>query len=113
VAKKKGWSKEDEERRFWCLAAAYLRDAVGPPDEDRAARLASFEAAAGQHTWQEQVRNSLDVEDDFVKRVYALCRKSRIPITGLYPARAGLPVRGGEVGGAIAQGLKNVADRLH
>jgi hypothetical protein len=77
VAKKKGGSKENEEKLFWCLAAAYLRDAVGPLDEDKAAKLASFEAAAGQQTWQEQVRNSLDVEDDFVKRVYALCRKRK------------------------------------
>ena len=77
MAKKKGWSKEDEENLFWCLAAAYLMDAVGLLDEDKAAKLASFEAAAGQQTWQEQVRNSLEVDDDFVRRVYALCRKSK------------------------------------
>jgi hypothetical protein len=77
MAKKKGWSKEDEENLFWFLAAAYLMDAVGLLDEDKAVKLASFEAVAGQQTWQEQVRNSLDVDDDFVKRVYGLFRKRK------------------------------------
>lgn len=77
MAKKKGWSKADEEKLFWFLATAYVADTVGLLDEDKAAKLASFEAAAGQQTWQEHVRSSLDVDDDFVKRVYALCRKRK------------------------------------
>jgi hypothetical protein len=77
MAKKKDWSKEDQEKLFWLLAAAYLVDAVGLLDEDKAAKLASFEAAAGRQAWQEHVRDSLEVDDDFVRRVYALCRKRK------------------------------------
>lgn len=75
MVKKQGWSKKDQEKLFWFLAAAYLMDTVGLLDKDKAAKLASFEAADGQQTWQEHVRSSLHVDDDFVKRVYALCRK--------------------------------------
>ena len=44
---KKGWSKEDEANLFWFLATAYLADCMGLLDEEKAAKLASFEAAAG------------------------------------------------------------------
>jgi hypothetical protein len=83
MAKNKGWSKEDQQKLFWCLAAAYLMDTVGLLDEDKAAKLASFETTAGQQTWQDQVRISLDVDDGFVKRVYALCRKRNGEIQSL------------------------------
>ena len=75
-AKKGGWSDEDEEKLYWCLATAYLLDTVGLLDQDKAAKLATFEAEIGV-TWQASVRRDLDVSDDFVKRVHTLCRKTR------------------------------------
>ncbi len=77
MAKKKGWSKKEEEKLFWFLATSYVADVVGLLSGDKAAKLASFEAAAGQQTWQEHVQESWDVDDNFVKKVYALCRKRK------------------------------------
>jgi hypothetical protein len=71
-----GWSDEDKEKLFWYLATAYLLDRVGLLDQDKAAKLATFEAEIGV-TWQASVRRDLDVSDDFVKRVHTLCRKTR------------------------------------
>jgi hypothetical protein len=75
-AKDGGWSGEDKDKLFWYLATAYLLDTVGLLDQDKAAKLATFEAEIGM-TWQASVRRDLGVSDDFVKRVYALCRKTR------------------------------------
>lgn len=77
------WSKEDEEKLFWLLAVAYMADVVGLLDETKAAKLSSFEAAAGTHTWQEHVRETLEVDDNFLKRVYALCRKRKSEVQSL------------------------------
>lgn len=74
MAKKK-WSKADEQKLFWFLAAAYLADMAGLLDADKAAKLTSFEASAGTQTWQEHVRDALGINDYFVACVYAHCRK--------------------------------------
>lgn len=75
MSKNKDWSKAEKEEFFWILAAAYLMDTVGLLDKDKAAKLASLEAQAGPESWQEQVRSSLEMDDDFVKQIVALFEK--------------------------------------
>lgn len=48
---------------------------VSKLDPDKAAKLASFEAAAGPRTWQESVSASFGVDGGCVKGVYGLCRE--------------------------------------
>lgn len=73
MARKK--ADDFEHNLFWFLAAAYVADVVGLLSPDKAAKLSSFEAAAGTATWQEHVRESFDLDDEFVRRVYTLCRE--------------------------------------
>ena len=68
------WSNTDEQKLLWYLATAYVADVLGVLDPVKAAKLASFEAAAGTQTWQEHVREALDVDDAFVRRVVEACR---------------------------------------
>jgi hypothetical protein len=84
VAKKKkaGWSAEDRDKLFWLLAAAYVLDAVGLLDPHKAAKLSSFEATIGT-TWQESVRQELDVEEDFVRSIYEICQTGRTKVQAL------------------------------
>jgi hypothetical protein len=70
-----GWSKEYAETLSWYLGAAYVADSVGLLNPNKAAKLSSFEAEVGTKTWQEHARQWLNVEDEFIKSVYALCRK--------------------------------------
>ncbi len=70
-----GSSKEYQETLSWYLAAAYVADTVGLLNPLKAAKLSSFEAEVGTKTWQEHARQWLNVDDEFIKSVYALCRE--------------------------------------
>ncbi len=76
MAKRK--KKEDfETNLFWFLATAYIADVIGLLDPAKAAKLSSLEALAGTLTWQEHVEQSLDLNREFVEKIYALCRQKK------------------------------------
>ena len=77
MAKKKSANENEdfEQNLFWFMAAAYIGDTIGLLDERKAAKMSSLESLAGGATWQEQTRKSLEINDSFVKKVYALCTK--------------------------------------
>ena len=95
MAKKKTKDEaEFEHNLFWFMATAYVADAVGLVDRRKAAKLASLESLGGDgRTWQVHVRSSLDIDDAFVRKVFALCakRKSEVQTLGFILRGLGCP----------------------
>jgi hypothetical protein len=58
------------------MLGAYILDVMDLLRPDAAAKLSSLESLVGKETWQERVRQSFCIDDEFVRGVYAQCRRA-------------------------------------
>lgn len=67
------WSKDDEEKLFWYLVAAYIADVLGILDKKKRAKLSHLAERSGEEaTWQEQVEGELSITPAFIRALFDL-----------------------------------------
>lgn len=79
MAKKKKLREADtitEDKLFWFMTTAYILRAVRLLDKEKERKLDSLDEL-GAGNWKDNVRESLCVDDKFIRSIYALCTEYR------------------------------------